>query len=68
VIGLRLIWRAFICSEDFLTDNRHHWPVSRIVAVAVGAFVAFDLYALDGKYLHVAQTIAMTLRQHFLGF
>jgi hypothetical protein len=36
--------------------------------VAVGAFVAFDLYALDGKYLHAMQTIALTLRQHFLGW
>jgi hypothetical protein len=36
--------------------------------MAVGAFVALDLYALDGWYLRAAQTIALTLRQHFLGW
>jgi hypothetical protein len=36
--------------------------------MAVGTFVALDLYALDGRYLHAAQTIVLTMRQHYLGW
>jgi len=42
--------------------------MARMVAVAVGTFVAVDLYALDGRYLRAVYTIGLTLRQHFLGW
>jgi hypothetical protein len=40
----------------------------RVVAVILAASAAADLYFLDGKYFHVVQAVAVTLRQHFLGW
>jgi hypothetical protein len=36
----------------------------RIVAIALVAFAAFDLYFLDGQYTHAAEAMGMSLR-HF---
>jgi hypothetical protein len=42
--------------------------MARVVAIGLSVFVTADWYALDGKYTHVLRVVAVSLRQHFLGW
>jgi hypothetical protein len=55
-------------SKISLTVNSYHDRMARVVAIALGVFVAADWYALDGKYTHLLRVVAVSVRQHFLGW
>jgi len=42
--------------------------MARVVAIALGVFVAVDWYALDGKYTHIVRVVTVSMRQHFMGW
>jgi hypothetical protein len=39
----------------------------RIVAIALVAMAAFDLYYLDGKHVHAIEAMALSLVHHVVG-
>ena len=42
--------------------------MARVVAIGLSVFVTADWYALDGKYTHVLWVVAVSVRQHLLGW
>jgi hypothetical protein len=40
----------------------------RIVAIVVVAMAAYDLYFLDGRYIHALQEIGRTILHHAFGW
>jgi hypothetical protein len=39
----------------------------RVVAIALVAMAAFDLYFLDGRHVHAVGRIALSLVRHLVG-